>query len=174
WSVLIFDIFFFCVSALKSMAVPCNEPGCLQSFTAIANLRKHLLFTHNQDHPEIVEFFSSEEDFKKWKSEYEAKHLVKFCVYNTKSPKAGHGTIRYYRCNVSRISRNFKNTRKMSDYCTAGLKAKDEGNGGVSIVLHPTHYNHNPQGYKIVNRMLNLPSRDLHQNFIDYNTLSYL
>ena len=116
----------------------CTEIGCLKENTSLRQLRTHLNSVHKKNHPTEKKYFTSMEDFKSWKIQYEKEQGFKLSEYDSYKRKKCY--TYYYRCNMCTDNR-YKNTTKMDLHCTAGVTVKEMGNS-VNIEIYPTHYNH--------------------------------
>lgn len=145
----------------------CGENGCGKDFTKVELLRKHLQHSHGLDHPEKVFYFSTEDEFKSWKSEYQESNFVDFVVQKA-SYQTRLGNTTSYRCSRSYVrptsksdgDRDIKYTgsKKMDVVCTCSLFVTVLKNKQIYVRLYPTHYNHNLD--KAHKQYLKIPESD--------------
>ena len=77
------------------MSISCNINNCNETFKEIGLYRNHLIGIYKQNHPCIKQTFKSEDDFLKYKKEFEDNNFVKL---RFRTSKKG---ITWYRCNQS-------------------------------------------------------------------------
>ena len=77
------------------MSISCNINNCNETFKEIGLYRNHLIRIYKQNHPCIKQTFKSEDDFLKYKKEFEDNNFVKL---RFRTSKKG---ITWYRCNQS-------------------------------------------------------------------------
>lgn len=125
------------------------EEGCNQrAFTSIADLREHLGECHQFVFTEECKVFKSEEEFQKWKDDFQKETHSNFIQHGGVHVRAKAQCVRYYYCNLSgsyeskSLGIRSKMTKKLGFYCTATMVVINELDGTISVTYCNQHYRH--------------------------------